>query len=483
MEDGGNCKRQKRSRQTEENFKHENTICGLPDSILVHILSLLSMEDAVKTCLLSRRWDHLWTKVQNLYFNGPLSCKREEQEKFISFVDHTLSLLECHSIEEFSLDFNRSCSEAMNGDEKKLILFDSYVDRWIRCAIRKKVEALYLNFSNNPKEGPFFGVPYQLPSHIFSNDSFTELMLCFCSLNPVSPIQWINLKSLFLYNIQLSDKLIQKIISGAPLLEMLRISECTGMENLNITSPNLKSLALCLKSGRFLELSVPFVETLEISGEIEHYLLMDVSSLVDVQLIPEVKIINGLFQKVLIKIFETVCHAKILALSTRCLQVLSILEVTELPSLSSNCNLLELKTSLTKWELPGIRLLLRTFPTLQTLIIQKGENCGGFYLRKDLLQKYGFHEEEYWSSTLSFSCLSRTLKTVKILDFTGGSSETALVEFLLKKSLVLQKMIIYSKKAECVNEPSSFTSDDLFKFSQKLLSFPRGSPDAVVLFS
>lgn len=485
MESEENGGRQKRPKPSEEALQHEDIISGLPDPLLVHILSFLSMEDAVKTSILSRRWDHLWTKIQNLYFYGPVSRKREEQEMFISFVDHTLSLLETQNIQEFSLEFSRPSEEVLNEtDVKELKMFVSHVDRWVRCALRKKVEVLYLNFPHNPSEGPLFGVPYRLPSYVFNNDSIAELMLCLCSMNPVTPIRWTNLKSLFLYNIQLNDKLVGNILAGSPLLEILRISECMGITNLNITSPNLKSLALSLQSGPSVELSIPLVETLEISGNIEQYSSMNVSSLVDVQLIPEGQRIDDLFQNVLIKILESVRHAKVLVLSTCCLHVLSIMEVKSLPSFSCGCDFLELRTSLTKWELPGIRLMLKTSPTLQTLIIQKGEKCCGFYeLPKDLLPKYDFDEENYWSSMLSFSCLRRTLKTVKIFDFNGGASDMALVEFLLKKSVVLEKMVICTTKAEYVSEHNPFTSNGLFKFSQKLLSFPRASHDAVILFS
>ncbi|PIA64222.1 hypothetical protein AQUCO_00100007v1, partial [Aquilegia coerulea] len=472
MKEERDSKRQKVCSQSEEAIEHCDMISDLSDSILVQILSFLPMEDAVKTGILSKRWDHLWTKVRSLYFNGPLSRKRTGQEKFISFVNHTLSLVDGDKIEEFSLDFNQSPSEVMKGEEEtEMRMFDLDIDRWIRCAARRKVEVLHLNFSYNPSDGPPVGVPYKLPAHLFNNDSIEELMFCFCSINPIRPIQWNNLKSLFLYNIQLDDVLIQNILSGTPLLEILRLSECNGMRILNVTSPNLKSLALCLKSGPCLELSAPFVETLEISGDIEQYRLMNVSSLVDVQVNPEGQTIHEEFQTMLQGLLESVRHAKVIALSTRCLQVMSALEIKMPPTSSFGCNLLELKTSLTKWQLPGLKLLLRTSPTLQTLIIRMDGKPCKLSLDQELLPKYDFDEVHYWSSMLSFPCLRKTLKTVKIFDFSGGSSETALVEFLLKKSLVLQKMIIYNTTTEYVPEHSAFTSND--KFSNKSLNIER----------
>ncbi|KAF9612576.1 hypothetical protein IFM89_002172 [Coptis chinensis] len=89
-------------------------------------------------------------------------------------------------------------------------------------------------------------------------------------------------------------------------------------------------------------------------------------------------------------------------------EVLSMFEVQAHPCSSWDCSYLELKTNLTKWELPGITTMLRTSPNLQTLIIQKDE-CECLSLDDEFLQKYDFDESSYWSSLLSFPCLENTL--------------------------------------------------------------------------
>ncbi|KAF9607500.1 hypothetical protein IFM89_036450 [Coptis chinensis] len=145
------------------------------------------MEEVVKTGILSRRWDHLWTKVQHICYNSPLSGKKEELEKFTCFVNNTLSFLKCDSIEEFSLDFSDLSPEVVNaGRMEGMRRFALQVDRWIHCAVTKKVKVLYLNLVDS--KGPMYGFPYKVPGHIFSNDSITELLLCVCRLNPFRPI-------------------------------------------------------------------------------------------------------------------------------------------------------------------------------------------------------------------------------------------------------------------------------------------------------
>lgn len=70
-----------------------------------------------------------------------------------------------------------------------------------------------------------------------------------------------------------------------------------------------------------------------------------------------------------------------------------------------------------------------------------------------------------------------------------------LIEFLLKNAMVLEKMVISTKKtlqptqqyyifsASVDRQKEHFTSEKLLEFSQKLLSLPRASTHAVIHFS
>ncbi|KAF9597596.1 hypothetical protein IFM89_019964 [Coptis chinensis] len=160
-------------------------------------------------------------------------------------------------------------------------------------------------------------------------------------------------------------------------------------------------------------------------------------------------------------------------------------EIESLPSPpSNNCSYVELKTNLTKWDLPGILLLLSTSSYLEKLVIKKDYNTEGIsQYTADYLQEYYFNETNYWSLMLASPCLMKELEFVDMYDFAGGSSETALVKFLLMKAPILKKMVIYSEKEKHSSENrSASASNDKSKLSEKLMTFQRASPDATISF-
>nr|XP_009796954.1 PREDICTED: F-box/LRR-repeat protein At5g02910-like [Nicotiana sylvestris] len=65
-------------------------ISQLPNSLIVQILSLMHITDACRTTILSKRWQYLWTSIDNVIFhswktNWSSSLK---VDKFISFTDN-----------------------------------------------------------------------------------------------------------------------------------------------------------------------------------------------------------------------------------------------------------------------------------------------------------------------------------------------------------------------------------------------------------
>ncbi|PUZ47220.1 hypothetical protein GQ55_7G146700 [Panicum hallii var. hallii] len=53
----------------DEESRHHDRISDLPDSLLLQILMLLPLVEAVRTCVLSRRWRVAWTRLPRLAFD------------------------------------------------------------------------------------------------------------------------------------------------------------------------------------------------------------------------------------------------------------------------------------------------------------------------------------------------------------------------------------------------------------------------------
>ncbi|PIA27777.1 hypothetical protein AQUCO_07600145v1 [Aquilegia coerulea] len=342
-----NNKRQKRScnKSTEALHEDKDRISDLPDEILFHILSFLSTMDVVKTGVLSRRWEHLWTNVQTFWFCGPSRFDEEEIGKFVSSVTQTLFFIESNNIQRFTLKdcvLSARSPKSMNEKEakrtKELCL---HVDKWIRLLVRKNVEGLNLCFSGGCKYQGSVGCCYKLPCHLLFNDTIKSLYLNTCIIDAVRPIQWRSLTKLHLHNIVLSDQLIQNILNGSPLLNLLSLIYCKGISNLSITSSNLRKLHLCIsRTSSMVKLSVPNVQTLACIGDIAKYNVIDVSSLVNVRVGYFLGKIDSSYQTIVKRFLENIRNARSFEISTCCIQIADF-QHKNIAHCKAKCNMLQ----------------------------------------------------------------------------------------------------------------------------------------------
>ncbi|KAF8391421.1 hypothetical protein HHK36_023726 [Tetracentron sinense] len=443
-------------------------ISQLPDIVLLHILSFLPMKDAVKMGILSKRWEYLWTSVPKLDYHTP-EFLDEDVDDFVTFVNRTLVLYEGPKIQKIHVCFN--CKE----------WHVSSVDLWIRLAIRKNVEELDLDFAGKENVETLDGYLYLLPQYMYTKASLTKLRLSFCLVRPRGLICWRLLKNLSLAYVELSDNLIQKMLSGSPSLEVLDLCECTGLKHLDFTSTRLKKLTIrdyfdSENSDDVLKISAPNLQSLGIFGFLPRsILLLNLSSLTEATLNFELINHNGVkssvpegYQNIMWVFLEKLHHVMDLTIGSCCIQVLSIMELKIWPPVFSKCKCLTLETCLNKRELPGIARLLKCSPDLETLVVKRTSPSS-----------IQFHNEDYWKLQKPFSeCRLHHLRTVKIFDFKIGNSIMEFVEFLLKNAIVLEKMIIYCSIAYL---NWRIRPNEALEFARKLLSFPRASPHATML--
>ncbi|XP_037467412.1 FBD-associated F-box protein At4g10400-like [Triticum dicoccoides] len=115
---------------------------ALPDAVLQHVLSFLPSRDAVRTCLLARRWRHQWKSVPALRITGVDSF--ESCRDLNDFVNHLIILrdrtrLHACEIEAYSEYDGRGNYSADDGSERS-----RYTDLWTRYALSCQARLLRL---------------------------------------------------------------------------------------------------------------------------------------------------------------------------------------------------------------------------------------------------------------------------------------------------------------------------------------------------
>ncbi|KAL4559161.1 hypothetical protein LXL04_031295 [Taraxacum kok-saghyz] len=338
MEEGQNHPKNAHKRiRIEEPTETQGIISGLPDCILLEILSRLPFtKDAIRTGTLSKRWEHLWTLVPTLSFklSNPPNFRRIEDPNTISesakLVDQFLTRCSQMKLKKFKVEtiYYRQ--------------FESQYFNWIRQAINCHVEELHMDFhhprmegseadirpllenleleyyyemtseSDNEFEAPYtsqwpelkllkkfkvsagseYGIP--IDEIIFTSSCVTDLRLDRCMMNSIGAISWKNLTSLHISDGFLDDNVIENILSGSPALETLVLDGCFGYTRLDITSNSVKNLVLSgptnfhddYEKDDAIEINAPNILSLTIQQEMirRKLLLVNVSSLVKANL-------------------------------------------------------------------------------------------------------------------------------------------------------------------------------------------------------
>jgi hypothetical protein len=152
------------------------------------------------------------------------------ESKFLKSVDHVL-LLHTGPINMFRFS-NFDC------DIKSEILVSDIV-RWIRHLIGRSIKELLLEVCI--KERYKFKIPWCL----FSCQSLHRLKLCSGWLKPPTTFEGFkNMKILELHHITIAQNALENMISGCPLLELLKLIGLHDLDEINIHAPNLKILCV-----------------------------------------------------------------------------------------------------------------------------------------------------------------------------------------------------------------------------------------------
>ena len=205
-------------------------ISSMPDIVINNILDRLPIQEAVRTCILSKDWKYKWKILSQLVFdeefNGFLQVTKNERDcgRIISSLMHHLK----GSIKKFVLCIDDKCVSVMDAEE---------INKWIIYLTENGLKQLTIK---NRGERPL-----RLTSHIFSYLELTQLELQNCELPPGTDFRGFpNLLGLNLDSVDIETLKCGEFLTRCPNLERLDYSSWNY--NINETAiaklVNLKKL-------------------------------------------------------------------------------------------------------------------------------------------------------------------------------------------------------------------------------------------------
>ncbi|XP_039824797.1 putative F-box/FBD/LRR-repeat protein At5g44950 isoform X2 [Panicum virgatum] len=228
-------------------------ISALPDELLLHVMYFLTLQEAVQTSLLSRRWKNLWASLMWLNFDAAKFSSIRTYRKFVNnALQYRSSLPMLVPLDAFWI--STVCD---NSDDS---LDYSDIQPWIHHALNSKAWALGILKHSGPK-------PLSMESYPF-------------------PFTSVYLKILGLSHCFIDDWFVQNLSSCCPVLDDLDLMSC-AIHVTMFSSTTLKSLAITITQTdkdfpiefQYLVIDMPNLVSLsleEIPRRIIH--LMDVSS-------------------------------------------------------------------------------------------------------------------------------------------------------------------------------------------------------------
>uniref|UniRef100_A0A1D1Z2N4 Putative F-box protein At3g58860 n=1 Tax=Anthurium amnicola TaxID=1678845 RepID=A0A1D1Z2N4_9ARAE len=242
----------------------------VPSDIRLFIVSSLTIREAVRADLISRKWKGAWRYHSNLEFNknmfaddpldsasrvqreGIESLLEERTRGFINLVDTFLSRRHAATgVERFGVEFPL-CEENAR-----------HVDRWIDYAISAGTKVLKLDFSvpdhvNFEEEDHLYLEaediePYTVPCELFAGgraSSLVWLYLSSCNLRAPPPNfdGFSSLRGLVLTSVTMGEPAFHDLLPRCSSLECLEIHRCDWLVHLRISSTPSRLTSLTVSS-------------------------------------------------------------------------------------------------------------------------------------------------------------------------------------------------------------------------------------------
>ncbi|KAM5569310.1 F-box/LRR-repeat protein, partial [Rosa sericea] len=438
----------------------EDRISQLPHDIRVHILSYIPTVYSVRTTVLSKRWNNLWTFVPTLDLDQQDYSKhghrtRNSFDKFAKFVDGALSLHNSSTIRKFRLHIHTNSYY----DHLQETDF-SRIRNWISTAMRYEVSELEPSFSPNQRLGE--QIELKLPRRVFSCKTLEVLKVdsnCI-TYPPTNPGCFPSLKFADIKATNRDNSSMRKLFCNCPVLEELRIDANRYFYDteLSISAPELRTLRTSISVD--ISINAPKLENLVVySSGFTKYILQNAKCLVKAN----IKHI-GYIKKNLSP--DLLNRATALLAGVSSVEYLHIsgpnLVACSLPNFS---NLKQLKLILFGCSyVEYLMELLKRSPKLEDLFLD-------IDIRSWYDEKYVEGYEPFKPPEIVPICVVSHLKTVSITHITGHDDQLDVVKYLLKYGQVLRNMTIFTC-GTLLFKTRHITEE---KFQRKILKYHKSS--------
>lgn len=221
--------------------RNGDRISELPGELVYHIFTFLPTVDAVRTTVLSKRWNNMWTKLKTLDFDSEREFRKYEGvASFVTFVSRVLYFRDASEIHKLRLKME----------------FPEYlpcVEDWISTAVARNVVELDLHVFENGDD------IFELPECIFRCKTLRVLKLCLTPwFRTAAPPTSGCFPSLKFLHVSVSDPCaaeMDALFSCCPVLEGLTIDGTIDGDtrdgvnfNFKVSAPELKTLRISLEN-------------------------------------------------------------------------------------------------------------------------------------------------------------------------------------------------------------------------------------------